>query len=697
MSGGDSTGLMHSILSLPAPWLILWVGLMLLTAALLVLMRTQWGQSQPLRKCVVLSLLAHAIFGAFATTVKIVNDTAGTPESKPVLVTLVDAAEESLSEQGDAKPTREPAAWEAPPSPTVEPETAEPQRTEVAREPDVTRTPQALPDPAPAIEPATQDVPVEPDAAALAASLPRRVETAVAAESIETPAAERQQSAELALPSPELERAALPVDESLADAERSREKLPEVDPLQRAPQVSDLPRVETPAEALAATEDFLRRAVEAKIARRPVPEAEQLEPQPEQVASQTAPAPLVEVKVSRAAQPERPTGGSAGDIGPSLAELAEQRKPRHELPPVYQQRVAPNRLEIAQRCGGGPETEAAVEAALRWLADNQSADGSWNADRHGAGREQRVLGHDRQGAGVRADTAMTGLAVLAFLGAGYTHQDGPYAETVGRGLEYLIGEQASDGSLAGRSTLFAQMYCHGMASLALGEAYAMTGDQKLEPALRRALHFTLAAQDADSGGWRYRPGDVGDTSQHGWQVMVLRSAELGGIEIPAATRSGAVRFLDSVATGANGGLTRYRLGQAPTRAMTAEGLFCRQLLGCQRGAAAVAEATAFLLDEVPGTGQDNFYYWYYATLALYQTQGEAWQQWNAALKGRLLPLQREEGELAGSWDPSTVWGGYGGRVYSTAMATLSLEVYYRYLPIYSQTARLQSEWGPARR
>jgi hypothetical protein len=82
----------------------------------------------------------------------------------------------------------------------------------------------------------------------------------------------------------------------------------------------------------------------------------------------------------------------------------------------------------------------------------------------------------------------------------------------------------------------------------------------------------------------------------------------------------------------------------------------------------------------------NLYYWYYGSLALFQLQDEAWRPWNAALQTELLSLQRKEGELAGSWDPNTVWGGYGGRVYSTAMAALCLEVYYRYLPLYGRPA-----------
>ena len=119
--------------------------------------------------------------------------------------------------------------------------------------------------------------------------------------------------------------------------------------------------------------------------------------------------------------------------------------------------------------------------------------------------------------------------------------------------------------------------------------------------------------------------------------------------------------------------------------MTAEGLACRIFLG-EDNRLATTEAASFLMHELPGDGQINLYYWYYATLSLHQLQDENWQLWNAALQQRLLRGQRVEGPHSGSWDPDTVWGGFGGRVYSTAMAALCLEVYYRYLPLYGKVS-----------
>jgi hypothetical protein len=120
--------------------------------------------------------------------------------------------------------------------------------------------------------------------------------------------------------------------------------------------------------------------------------------------------------------------------------------------------------------------------------------------------------------------------------------------------------------------------------------------------------------------------------------------------------------------------------------MTAEALVCRQFLGLATTPASLAESSAFLLEEVPGAGTPNFYYWYYATLALYQTGGQPWEKWNEAMQKTLIATQRTDTELAGSWDPDPVWGRCGGRAYSTALGALCLEVYYRFLPLYVEAA-----------
>ena len=351
-----------------------------------------------------------------------------------------------------------------------------------------------------------------------------------------------------------------------------------------------------------------------------------------------------------------------------------------ELAPLYQQRFAASRMEAGRQFGLSDESEAAVRAALAWLVRNQSNDGRWDADRLEGGRETNVYGHSRNGAGIDADTGITALSLLALMAAGHTHMEGAYRRNVQHGLEYLLGSQAGSGSLAGSARLYARMYCHGMALLAVSEAYALTGDPRILPFLERGLAFSIATQDPVGGGWRYQPGDPGDMSQFGWQVMALASAEKAGLEIPVATKQGMERFLLSCCSGSARGQAGYRPGSRPSVTMTAEALACRSWLGMDDPAAA-REATMFLGQELPGTGRTNVYYWYYGTLALHRLQGEDWSSWNRAMQASLIPLQRQGGDLDGSWDPVTVWGPYGGRAYTTAMAALCLEVYYRYLPL----------------
>ena len=195
----------------------------------------------------------------------------------------------------------------------------------------------------------------------------------------------------------------------------------------------------------------------------------------------------------------------------------------------YSLRNTPGRLGLVAGQGGNAETEAAVAAALRWLASAQSRDGRWDAVQFGAGQEENTLGQDRGGAGRGADTGITALSLLAFLGAGHSHVQGEYQENVRRGLDFLLRSQAADGNLFGEATLYAQMYCHSMATFALAEAEAVTRDRRLEAAVTKAVNYSLAAQNTTTGGWRYRPGDIGDTSQLGWQIMALASARRAGI------------------------------------------------------------------------------------------------------------------------------------------------------------------------
>ncbi|MEX1097323.1 MAG: hypothetical protein WED34_14855 [Planctomycetales bacterium] len=343
--------------------------------------------------------------------------------------------------------------------------------------------------------------------------------------------------------------------------------------------------------------------------------------------------------------------------------------------------------EIALERGASRATLQAVEQSLVWLAKHQEADGRWDADRFGSGQvEFDEQGNNRYFAGREADAGTTGLALLTFLAHGHNHDDGTYARTVERGLTWLVAQQGSDGYLGGKATRHARMYCHGIATYALAEAYGMqhdkTFDTRLRRPLERAVAYTLDQQNSQDGGWRYEKTQVSDMSMFGWQLMALKSAyEALGVPIPAEPRAKMIRFLVDRSLGPNKGLAGYggnNDATRPTPSMTAEALFCKQMLGISRTNPQCFEALEYLSARPPRRADWNLYYWYYATLAMRSHGGEHWRSWNESLRDVLVAEQRTAGDDAGSWDPIGPWGPYGGRVYTTCLASLCLQVYWRY-------------------
>lgn len=352
-------------------------------------------------------------------------------------------------------------------------------------------------------------------------------------------------------------------------------------------------------------------------------------------------------------------------------------------PETYQARTSSKRMSSVLKHGGSEKSERAVENSLKWLAAVQERDGRWSSIRHGGGAvEKDPQGQDRLEGGKYADSGVTGLVILSFLGAGYTHEAGPYASEVRKALDWLIDQQKPEnGYLGGNATKYDQNYCHAMATFALAEAYAMQKDAndypELRNAVKRAVKLISALQNED-GGWRYSRVIESDMSMFGWQLMALKSAVNAGIPVPEETRRGMVRFLDARGKGKYGGLAGYKRDDEPTPAMTAEALFCRQMFSVRANDDASQEAVAYLRRHLPRATAYDEYYWYYGTLAMHNVDDESWQEWNNSLRDLLISMQRKEGHLAGSWDPRGKWAGIGGRLYSTALSTMCLEVYYRY-------------------
>jgi len=692
--------LMEFLTSIQLVTALLWIGLAIFTVGLAILMYTRWGQYKPLRKCMAMSLLAHLLMAGYAATVEIITPIPPTVE--PVVhVMLGDGPNDKLPPGGAGSEVSQvkDQPWEAFPGETVaRPDDVALDKGEADKPVEPKRTVRTedtkLPGDAAVDHVALADAKSLAPKANAVAEAAGRTSSDQSAETIEAPAAQRRDAPQLKVPSVAVASSKVTHDSTSAQPTRSSSDdmpvalLQQIVPLPKMTESDTISPLSATADAVNGMRLKPVKVVEGSITH--------------DSAYDEGGSAGVGGSSGRMSAPsiaglsgKGTVGGTSSSGGTGGAELASAGTPDLGLPglarnrgtgPVpdaYRLRVAPNRAGIAQSHGGTAETEAAVKKALKWLADNQAADGRWDPRAQGAGKESNVLGRNRQNAGATADSAMTGLALLAFLGSGHTHLEGPYHDDIRRGLEYLMQIQAADGNLGGKAASFEFMYSHAMATCALSEAYGLTRDGRLRDAVSRAVAYTAAAQDLKGGGWRYKPGDPGDTSQLGWQLMALKSADLAGIPMSESTRQGIIRYLQSVSSGQYGGHASYRPGEQPTRTMTAEALVCWQFLGLAREHPACNEAGDFVLGELPGEGQSNLYYWYYATLSMYQLQGTHWEHWNNAIRKALVSRQIKEGPLAGSWETNDLWGGHGGRVFTTAIATMTLEVYYRFLPLYA--------------
>ena len=322
-------------------------------------------------------------------------------------------------------------------------------------------------------------------------------------------------------------------------------------------------------------------------------------------------------------------------------------------------------LEVIKQLGGSDATEKAIIAAIEWLSKVQEEDGRWDTRKYQAETDYDVGG--------------TSLALLCYYGWGARHdQLGKYQNNVKNALSWLLKQQREDGSLARRG----MMYSHAIATIALCEAYGITKDQQIKSAAVAAINYTINSQHQQRGGWRYSPGQDSDTSVTGWQFMALHSARMAGIDIPERPFELARRWLDFAGGGEKGGLYGYQSPKDISRAMVATGMFCRQLDLVPPSNEKMVESANLMKRYPIRNNNPDLYYVYYGTLALYQHQGSIWEEWNNNLKEILPEIQIKTGELAGSWDLSRSNTKGGGRIASTTLSILSLEVYYRILPMY---------------
>lgn len=300
---------------------------------------------------------------------------------------------------------------------------------------------------------------------------------------------------------------------------------------------------------------------------------------------------------------------------------------------------------------------AALDRSMEYLAGKQRPDGGWDDN-----------------------NAANGLALLAFMGRGHVPGRGPYKDVLEKGKRYLLSTLDPQTGYFKNGT----MYQHGLSTLALAEMYGMDYDPKLEEGLRKAVDLIVRAQ-SPSGGWRYspQPGDQ-DLSVTIMQVVALRAANNAEIPVPTQTIAKAASYVRSCASA--GGGFGYSSGAGASPQVSAAGVLAMQLLG-QYNDALIPPALEYL-SKIPiqwgGGGVGYFFYFhYYAIQSHYQFGGKYWNNWHPQVRELFLSKQNSDG----SWDLPPGDSGaesVGPGIYSTAMASLVLEIYMHFLPAYQR-------------
>ena len=414
----------------------------------------------------------------------------------------------------------------------------------------------------------------------------------------------------------------------------------------------------------------------------PIPEPEAAEPDPLDAMPED-PAPTDPNTAEP--MPEAPAPEMQLSETPAAESMADSPSPTlpSETTTKVDGRSAEGRQVMLQKYGGSAASESAVGLALEWLAARQRKDGSWDFIDVGPCTQPGTVNNPIGG---------TAYALLPFLAAGQSHRDknAVYRKNVEAGLNYLmtVGIRTQAGyDLRGVLNKGDKddepneaYYVHGAASLALCEAYGMTGDRRLKPAAEGAILFLINSQDPRGGGWRYLPQQPGSTSVTAIQLMALMAARKAGIKIPDASLQGVMHYLDSVQVDGQGRYGYEIEKKSYQASITAMALLCRMYLGWGRDDGDMRDGVALLDKRGP---YDNLYYNYFATQVMRNIGGEEWNRWNERLRDDLISWQEIDGEAKGSWPPRdrADYSRSGGRLLTTCLATLTLQVYYRYEPL----------------
>jgi hypothetical protein len=296
-------------------------------------------------------------------------------------------------------------------------------------------------------------------------------------------------------------------------------------------------------------------------------------------------------------------------------------------------------------------TKKSCDNALAWLKSVQKSDGSWGSNQ-----------------------AITAFACMAFMSNGHVPGQGVYGPEVAKGIRNIMANSSENGYLVGPKG--GNMYAHGMATLALSQAWGMSNDEEVKKALKKSISLICKSQNSE-GGWRYEPAPTGaDISVTIMQVMALRGAKDSGINVPDDVMKKAVDYINRCRDPRTGGYYYMPSSRGAGYARTAAGVCVLQLCGDYE-AKEIEQGINFL--EL--VGDDRQYYWYghyYAAHAYHQIGGKRWEDYYTRMKAKLLATQKASGE----WSERAE--AHVGQEYQTAIAVLILSVPSHYLPIYQR-------------
>ncbi len=354
-----------------------------------------------------------------------------------------------------------------------------------------------------------------------------------------------------------------------------------------------------------------------------------------------------------------------------------------------------NRKTLLAKYGGSDATEDAVLSALDWIARHQNRGGSWSFNHRVGGDCNGQC--KNPGSSAESFNEATGMALMPLLAAGQTHTSGWYSESVKNGLTFLSNRMAVTPEGASFYEPQGGMFSHGRASIAVCEAAAQTGDQRLALGAQQVIRFIAAKQSASGDGWGPYPTSPGDMPHFAWQIAALKSADWGGVPVPRKTLDRAGKFLDSLQYGEGAGYHKEfgddgePTGKAPK--YTAIGLLGRIYLGWKQNEPELAAGVDELLKNGPSKTDIEFNY--FAMQVLFHYGGEPWQEFSAQMQPMLIAAQTKEGHAAGSWYFGKDETAKSlGRLYHTALATTILQTYYRYPRLYTKDPPVREKEKP---